>query len=57
MIQRNITYNEKSLIVPLYQAIVIPHLEYYDKYYTGLEAILQEGQRWCLNKYRGEGGN
>ena len=28
MIRRNITYNEKSLIVPLYKAIVIPHLEY-----------------------------
>ena len=28
MIIRNITYKEKSLIVPLYKAIVIPHLEY-----------------------------
>ena len=28
MILRNITYKEKSLIVPLYKAIVIPHLEY-----------------------------
>ena len=28
MIRRNITYNEKSLIVPLYKAIVRPHLEY-----------------------------
>ena len=28
MILRNITYNEKSLIIPLYQEIVIPHLEY-----------------------------
>ena len=28
MIRRNITYKEKSLIVPLYKAIVIPHLEY-----------------------------
>ena len=28
MIQRNITYKEKSLIVPLYKAIVRPHLEY-----------------------------
>ena len=27
-IRRNITYKEKSLIVPLYKAIVIPHLEY-----------------------------
>ena len=28
MIRRNITYKEKSLIVPLYQAIARPHLEY-----------------------------
>ena len=28
MICRNITYKDKSLIVPLYKAIVIPHLEY-----------------------------
>ena len=28
MIRRNITYKEKSLIVPLYKAIVILHLEY-----------------------------
>ncbi len=28
MIRRNITYKEKSLIVPLYKVIVIPHLEY-----------------------------
>ena len=28
MIRRNITFNEKSLIVPLYKAIVRPHLEY-----------------------------
>ncbi len=28
MIRRNITYKEKSLIVPFYKAIVIPHLEY-----------------------------
>ena len=27
MIRRNITYKEKSLIVPLYKAIVRPHLE------------------------------
>ena len=28
MIRRNITYKEKSLIVPLYKAIVRPHFEY-----------------------------
>ena len=28
MIRRNITYKEKSLIVPLYKTIVRPHLEY-----------------------------
>ena len=28
MIRRNITYKEKNLIVPLYKAIVRPHLEY-----------------------------
>ena len=28
MTRRNITYKEKSLIVPLYKAIVRPHLEY-----------------------------
>ena len=28
MIRRNITYKEKSLIIPLYKAIVRPHLEY-----------------------------
>ena len=28
MIRRNITYKEESLIVPLYKAIVRPHLEY-----------------------------
>ena len=28
MIRRNITYKEKSVILPLYKAIVRPHLEY-----------------------------
>ena len=28
MIRRNITFKDKSLIVPLYKAIVRPHLEY-----------------------------
>ena len=29
MIRRYITYKDKSLIVPLYKAIVRPHLEYF----------------------------
>ena len=28
MIRRNVTYKNQSLIVPLYKAIVVPHLEY-----------------------------
>ena len=28
LIRRNITYKEKRLIIPLYKAIVRPHLEY-----------------------------
>ena len=28
LIRRNITYNEKKLIIPLYKAIVRPHFEY-----------------------------
>ena len=28
MIRRNITYKDKSLIIPLHKAIVTPHLEY-----------------------------
>ena len=28
LIRRNITYKEKKLIIPLYKAIVTPHLEY-----------------------------
>ena len=28
MIRRNITYKEKSLVIPLYKAIVRPHVEY-----------------------------
>ena len=28
MIRRNITYKENNLIVPMYKAIVRPHLEY-----------------------------
>ena len=29
MIRRNITYKEKSLIIPLYKSIVRTHLEYF----------------------------
>ena len=28
LIRRNITYKEKKLIIPLYKAIIMPHLEY-----------------------------
>ena len=28
LIRRNIVYKENELIIPLYQTIVIPHLEY-----------------------------
>ena len=28
LIRRNITYKDKKLIIPLYKAIVTPHLEY-----------------------------
>ena len=28
LIRRNITYKEKELIIPLYKAIVRPHIEY-----------------------------
>ena len=46
MIRRNITYKEKSLMVPLYKAIVRPHLEY-----------CIQGQAWSpylRKEYRGE---
>ena len=44
MIRRNITYKDKSLIVPLYNVIVRPHLEYC----TGMESMSQEMHRYCL---------
>ncbi len=44
MIRRNITYKDKSLIVPLYKAIVRPHLELL---YTGMESISQERHRYA----------
>ena len=43
MIRRNITYKEKSLIVPLYKAIVRPHFEYC----IGMESISQERHRYA----------
>ena len=53
MIRRNITYKENSLIVPLYKAIVIPHLEYCKqawspylrKYIDMLEEIQRTGTK------------
>ena len=42
MIRRNITYKEKSLIIPLYKAIVRPHL-----LYTGMESTSQERRRYA----------
>ena len=39
MIRTNITYKEKSLIVPLYKVIVRPHLEYCIKLQTKLESL------------------
>ena len=41
IIRRNVTYKENSLIVPLYKAIVRPHLEYcivYSKINEGRQA-------------------
>ena len=29
LIRRNIAHKDKKLIIPLYKAIVMPHLEYY----------------------------
>ena len=44
MIRRNITYKEKSLIVPLYKAIVRPHL--IRILYTCMESTSQERHRY-----------
>ena len=49
MIRRNITYKEKSLIVPMYKAIVRPHLEYCIQAWS---PYLRKDI--CLKKYRGE---
>ena len=55
MIRRNIrpTYKEKSLIVPLYKAIVRPHLEYcIQAWNPHLRKDIYIDI--CLKKYRGE---
>ena len=49
MIRRNITYKEKSLIVPLYKAIVRPHLEYCIQAWS---PYLRKDMEICLNKFR-----
>ena len=50
MIRRNITYKQKSLIVPLYKAIVRPHLEYcIQTWNPHLRKDI-----YMLKKYRGE---
>ena len=51
MIRINITYKEKSLIVPLYKAIVRPHLEYCIHAWS---PYLRKDLEICLNKFRGE---
>ena len=51
MIRRNITYKEKSLIIPLYKAIVRPHLEYCIQAWN---PYLRKDVDICLKKYRGE---
>ena len=50
MIRRNITYKENSLIVPLYKAIVRPHLEYCIQAWS--QYLRRDIDR--LKKYRGE---
>ena len=51
MIRRNITYKEKSSIVPLYKAIVRPHLEYCIQ---ALSPYLRKDIDICLKTFRGE---
>ena len=50
MIRRNITYKDKNLIVPLYKAIVRPHLEYCIQAWS---PYLRK-DTYMLDKYRGE---
>ena len=51
MIRRNITYKKKSLIVPMYKAIVRPHLEYFIQAWS---PYLRKDIDICLKQYRGE---
>ena len=51
MIQRNITYKEKSLIIPLYLKQVRPNLEYCIQAWN---PDLWKDVDICLKKYRGE---
>ena len=44
MIRRNIIYKENSLIIPLYKAIVRPHLRILN---TGMESTSQERRRYA----------
>ena len=50
MIRRNIRYKEKSLILPLYKAIVRPHLEYCIQSWS---LYLRKVIAICLKKFRG----
>ena len=52
IIRRNITYKEKGLIVPLYKAIVRPHLEYCIHAWR----LYLRKDIDTLEKYKGEGG-
>ena len=53
MIRRNISYKDKSLIVPLYKAIVIPRspIEYCIQAWS---PYLRKDIDICLKKYREE---
>ena len=57
MIRRNITYKEKRLIIPLYKAIVRPHLEYciqaYNPYLRKDIYMLEKIQRRTTKLIRG----
>ena len=54
MIRRNITYKEKSLIIPLYKAIVRAHLEYCIQAYLRKDIdMLEEIQRRATKLIQG----